>query len=124
LDPLSPTDPVDHQDVQFSAAEGWKPDVIAQILEVLQKAMSSTPNAVVPFSPATEDYPKPSINTSRILHRAEQDLIASEKLVEERIRLAEQPNSADEIQRRILAADARLVAAIRRLIALGTSPNL
>jgi len=123
--PITP-DPIERQDIRLSPIEGWNPNIIAQILAVVRQATTSTPCNAVPFVATAKDDDdlKPSINTTRILQRAERDLAASEKQVEERSRLEKQPNAATEIQHRISAADARLIAAVQRLLALGTRPEV
>jgi hypothetical protein len=140
----------EREDIRLRPVDGWNQDVFEQLLAVVQRALTEAPPpAEVPFVEPPDDAPKPTINITRILHRAEQDLAASAERVEERARvaeqrgpeakirddaadrrpqlvcpLAEQPDPEAKIREWIATADAKLVAAVRRLLALGARPEV
>ncbi|MBN9122266.1 MAG: hypothetical protein J0I06_24520 [Planctomycetes bacterium] len=125
MDPLSLPDPAEREDVRLRPLDGWNQAVFDQILVVVQQALTQAPPpSEVPFVEPPDDAPKPAINITRVLHRAEQDLAASEKLVKERARVAEQPDAEARVRQWITTADAKLVAAVQRLLALGARPEV
>lgn len=116
--------PEEREELRLRPLAGWNSPVADELLGVVQAALADAPVAEdVPLVPANEDD-KPSINVTRVLQRAEQDLAASEERVEERKKIEAQPDGEVRVRELIVIADARLIAAVRKLVQLGVRPEV